>query len=148
MTDIDALIEGLLDGTIEAIATDHAPHTENDKCCEFALAPCGISGLETALGSLMKLVNTGKVPLATIIEKLTAAPARIIGDKHGVSGRLKVGDTADIVIFNPDVEWIVDTSKFASKGRNTPLSGQKLKGKVIATICCGKVVYRAESEGK
>jgi dihydroorotase len=140
--DIDALIEGLLDGTIDAIATDHAPHTENDKRCEFALAPFGISGLETAIGSLMKLVHKGKVPLAVVIEKLTAAPAKIIGDKHGVRGNLKVGETADIVIFNPEAEWTVDTSKFASKGKNTPLAGQKLKGKVTATICCGNVVYR------
>ncbi len=140
--DIDALIEGLIDGTIDAIATDHAPHTENDKCCEFALAPFGISGFETAVGSLMKLVHKGKLPLAVVIEKLTAAPAKIIGDKHGVSGNLKVGETADIVIFNPEAEWTVDTSKFASKGKNTPLAGQKLKGKVTATICCGNIVYR------
>jgi dihydroorotase len=146
--DIDALIEGLLDGTIDAIATDHAPHTENDKCCEFALAPFGISGLETALGSLMKLVHGGKVPLKLIIEKLTAAPARIIGDKHCVTGSLKVGDPADIVIFDPDAEWTVDPSKFASKGKNTPLAGETLKGKVTATICRGEVVYWAESEGK
>jgi dihydroorotase len=146
--DIDALIEGLLDGTIDAIATDHAPHTDNDKCCEFALAPFGISGLETALGSLMKLVHGGKVPLSLVIEKLTAAPARIIGEKHGVSGSLKVGDPADIVIFDPDAEWTVDTTKFASKGRNTPLAGERLKGKVMATISWGNIVYRTESEGK
>ena len=144
LADIDALIVGLLDGTLDAIATDHAPHTNNDKCCEFALAPFGISGLETALGSLMKLVHSGKIPLAIVIEKLTAAPAWIIGDKHGISGSLKVGDAADIVIFNPDTEWTVDTSKFASKGKNTPLSGQKLKGKVTATIYRGNTVYQEE----
>ena len=144
LADIDALIVGLLDGTLDSIATDHAPHTNNDKCCEFALAPFGISGLETALGSLMKLVHSGKIPLAIVIEKLTAAPAWIIGDKHGISGSLKVGDAADIVIFNPDTEWTVDTSKFASKGKNTPLSGQKLKGKVTATIYRGNTVYQEE----
>ena len=144
--DIDALIEGLLDGTIDAIATDHAPHTDNDKCCEFALAPFGISGLETALGSLMKLVHSGKVPLSVIVEKLTAGPARIIGINHGVSGRLSVEDTADIVIFNPNAEWTVETSKFASKGKNTPLAGEKLKGKVTATIYRGNIVYQEETK--
>lgn len=140
--DIDSLIEGLLDGTIDAIATDHAPHTDNDKCCEFAPAPFGISGLETALGSLMKLVHSGQVPLALIIKKLTAAPARIIGPNHGVTGSLKVGDPADIVIFDPEAEWTVDPGKFASKGRNTPLAGKKLRGKVAATICHGDIMYR------
>jgi dihydroorotase len=146
--DIDALVNGLLNGTIDAIATDHAPHTDNDKCCEFALAPFGISGLETALGSLMRLVHKGKVPIGIIIRKLTVAPAEIIGDSHGVNGRLKVGDAADIVIFDPDAEWIVDPNEFASKGKNTPLGGQKLKGKVTTTISSGTIVYRAESEGK
>ncbi|XUW99631.1 MAG: dihydroorotase [Dehalogenimonas sp.] len=141
-TDIDALIAGLIDGTIDAIATDHAPHSENDKCCEFALAPFGISGLETALGSLMKLMHSGKIPLTLIIEKLTAGPARIIGDGFGAIGSLKVGDPADIVIFDPDAEWTVDPGKFASKGKNTPLAGEKLKGKVTATILKGNIVYK------
>ncbi|PPD58495.1 dihydroorotase [Dehalogenimonas etheniformans] len=144
-TDIDALIAGLIDGTIEAIATDHAPHSENDKCCEFALAPFGISGLETALGSLMKLVHNGKIPLPLIIEKLTAGPARIIGDGFGATGSLTVGDPADVVIFDPKAEWTVDVSKFASKGKNTPLAGEKLKGKVIATIYHGNIVYKEDN---
>ena len=144
--DIDALIEGLLDGTIDAIATDHAPHSFNDKCCEFSLAPFGISGLETAFGSLMKLVHGGKLPLKLIIEKLTAAPVRIIGDKHGINGSLKVGGPADIVILDPDAEWRVDTSKFASKGKNTPLAGTTLKGKVTVTIFGGNVAYQEENK--
>ena len=142
--DVDALIEGLLDGTIDAIATDHAPHTYNDKCCEFALAPFGISGLETALGSLMKLVHGGKVPLELIVKKLTSAPAGIISEKQGVTGSLKVGDPADIVIFDPDAEWAVDPSKFASKGKNTPLAGKKLEGRVTTTIYRGNIVYQGE----
>jgi dihydroorotase len=146
--DIDPIIEGLLDGTIDAIATDHAPHTDNDKCCEFSLAPFGISGLETALGSLMKLVHGGKVPLELVVKKLTSAPADIIGEKHGVTGSLKVGDPADIVIFDPDAEWAVDIAKFVSKGKNTPLAGKTLKGKVITTICRGNIVYSVKSEGK
>ncbi|MEN8615090.1 dihydroorotase [Dehalogenimonas sp. THU2] len=144
--DIDALIEGLLDGTVDAIATDHAPHSFNDKCCEFSLAPFGISGLETAFGSLMKLVHGGKLPLKLIIEKLTAAPVYIIGDKHGINGSLKVGGPADIVILDPDAEWRVDTSKFASKGKNTPLAGTTLKGKVTVTIFGGTVAYQEENK--
>jgi len=136
--DIEALIEGLRDGTIDAIATDHAPHTENDKRCEFALAPFGISGLETALGSLMGLVHSGNLPLNLLISKLTVEPAKILGKDLGT---LKEGTVADIVIFNPDEEWIVDTSKFLSKGKNTPLEGKKFKGKVKATIAGGKLVY-------
>ncbi len=111
------------------------------------MAPFGISGLETAFGSLMKLVHGGKLPLPVIIEKLTAAPAQIIGDKHGISGSLKLGDPADIVIFNPDVEWVVDTTKFVSKGRNTPLAGETLKGKVIMTIFGGNIVFQEELKG-
>ena len=144
--DVDALIEGLIDGTIDAIATDHAPHADNDKCCEFSLAPFGISGLETAFGSLMKLVHDGKVTLPLIIEKLTTAPAGIIGNNHGINGSLSVGDPADIVILNPNAEWTVDVSKFASKGKNTPLAGETLKGKVTVTIYGGNIVYQAEGK--
>ncbi|MGI2335583.1 MAG: dihydroorotase [Dehalogenimonas sp.] len=143
--DVMALIEGLIDGTIDAVATDHAPHTDNDKCCEFNLAPFGISGLETAFGSLMKLVHSGRVPFELIIEKLTSAPARIIGGLHGLTGSLKPGDPADLVMLNPTAEWTVDIGEFASKGRNTPLAGERLKGKVTMTICGGKIVYQAMS---
>ncbi|MDV2989956.1 MAG: dihydroorotase [Dehalogenimonas sp.] len=142
--DVEALIAGLIDGTIDAVATDHAPHTDNDKCCEFNLAPFGISGLETAFGSLMKLVHTGRVPLELIIEKLTAAPARIIGGLHGITGSLKPGDPADVVILDPNAEWTVDISVFVSKGRNTPLAGEQLKGQVALTIYGGKIIYQAD----
>jgi dihydroorotase len=138
--DIDALLEGLKDGTIDIIATDHAPHTLNDKLCEFGMALNGISGLETALGSLMGLVRGGKVPLPLLIAKLTSEPARILG--RGL-GTLAVGSSSDITIFDPEAEWVVDAEKFASKGRNTPLNGEKLKGKVMATIYGGKIVYHA-----
>ena len=137
--DIDALIEGLKDGTIDVIATDHAPHTVNDKLCEFAMAASGISGLETALGSLMSLVHNDKLDLPLLIAKLTSEPARILGRELGT---LAVGSPADVTIFDPDVEWVVDTDEFASKGKNTPLNGEKLKGKVFATIYGGRVVYR------
>ena len=136
--DIEALIEGLKDGTIDAIATDHAPHTDNDKRCEFAMAPFGISGLETALGSLIGLVHNGRIDLNLLVSKLTIEPAKILGKELGT---LKEGASADITIFNPDEEWTVDSGKFLSKGKNTPLNGKKLKGKVKATIMGGKLVY-------
>jgi dihydroorotase len=142
--DIEALIQGLNDNTIDIIATDHAPHTEGDKLCEFAQAPFGISGLETALGALMGLVHKKKLSLPTLIAKLTSEPAKILGDKRGKLGTLAVGAVADITIFDPEREWVVDTKEFASKGKNTPLEGEKLKGKVIATVYRGKIVYKDE----
>jgi dihydroorotase len=143
--DISALIEGLKDGTIDIIATDHAPHTNNEKLCEFAMAPFGISGFETALGSLMKLVHQGDMEINLLISKLTAEPAKIIGNRFGKLGILAEGNTADITIFDPDAEWTVDISEFLSKGRNTPLNGAKLKGKVMAVIYNGNLVYKDNS---
>jgi dihydroorotase len=136
------LIQGLKEKVIDIIATDHAPHTEADKQREFALAPFGISGFETALGSLMSLVHDKKLTLATLISRLTCEPARIIGNKYGKLGTLATGAPADITIFDPAREWVVDTRAFASKGKNTPLEGSVLKGKVMATIFQGKLVYR------
>ncbi|MEE8205070.1 MAG: dihydroorotase [Dehalococcoidales bacterium] len=143
--DIKALIQGLNDGTIDIIATDHAPHTENDKLCEFALAACGISGLETALGSLMGLVHSRQLSLKLLIAKLTSEPAKIIGNSYDKLGTLKIGAIADVVIFDTEAEWVVDSRQFASRGRNTPLDGEKLKGRVMATISRGKLVYKDES---
>ena len=140
--DIEALIEGLKDGTIDAIATDHAPHTSLEKLCEFAYAPFGISMLETAFGMLMGLIQAGKIDLNLLISKMTWEPANILGDKFGKLGRLVVGNPADIVLIDPEKEWIVDPASFASKGQNTPLGGAKLKGKVVTTIFQGKVVFR------
>ena len=143
--DIQALIRGLKEGVIDIIATDHAPHTEADKQCEFALAPFGISGFETALGSLLGLVHDGQLTLASLISKLTCEPARIIGDKYGKLGTLAIGAPADVTIFDPDRDWVVDTGAFASKGKNTPLAGSTLKGRVMATISQGKPVYKDDS---
>jgi dihydroorotase len=140
--DTQALLQGLKDGVIDAIATDHAPHTEAEKGREFALAPFGISGLETALGSLMGLVHRGELALPTLIARLTTEPARIIGGNYGELGTLKIGAPADITIFDPDMEWLVDPQAFASKGKSTPLAGSRLKGKVVATIARGRLVYR------
>ncbi|MBI2328401.1 MAG: dihydroorotase [Chloroflexi bacterium] len=143
--DVQALIQGLQDNVIDIIATDHAPHTEAEKRGEFASAPSGISGLETALGSLMSLVHTGKLSLPTLISKLTREPARIIGGRYGKIGTLAVAAPADITLFDPTKDWLVDTNAFASRGKNTPLAGSKLKGKVMATISGGKLVYQDDS---
>ena len=140
--DIQALIQGLRENVIDIIATDHAPHTDADKQSDFAKAASGISVFETALGSLMSLVHGGQLTLNTLIARLTCEPARILGDKYGKLGTLAVGAPADVTIFDPDMEWIVDPSVFLSKGKNTPLAGATLKGKVMATISQGKLVYR------
>ncbi len=143
--DVQALIQGLKENVIDIIATDHAPHTEADKRCEFALAPFGISGFETALGSLMSLVHDGQLTLTTLIAKLTYEPSKIIGDKYEKLGTLAIGASADITIFDPGREWVVDTKTFASKGKNTPWAGSVLKGMVMATIARGKLVYKDDS---
>ncbi len=143
--DIKALVQGLKEGVIDIIATDHAPHTEDDKQCQFALVPFGISGFETALGSLMSLVHNEQLDLVMLIAKLTCQPARIIGDRYGKLGTLEVGAPADVTIFDPNKEWVVDTKRFISKGKNTPLDGSRLKGMVMATIYQGKIVYKDNS---
>jgi len=142
--DIECLIKGLRDGVIDAIATDHAPHTLTDKNCELELAAFGISGFETALGCLMTLVYKGELSLATLISKLTCEPAKVIA-RSGELGTLKAGAPANITIFDPNREWIVDSSSFASKGKNTPFDGYKFKGKVMATIVNGKIAYKDNS---
>jgi len=143
--DIQALIQGLKENIIDIIATDHAPHTKADKACDFKLAASGISGFETALGSLMSLVHEGQLTIDTLIAKLTSEPSKIIGNKYSKLGSLTVGAPADITIFDPDLEWMVDTNDFASKGKNTPLEGSRLKGRIMATIFQGKLVYKDDS---
>ena len=143
--DVLALIQGLREGVIDIIATDHAPHTPAEKAAGFAQAPSGISVFETALGSLMGLVHSGQLTLVPLISKLTSEPARILSDRQGRLGTLAIGAPADLCIFDPAREWLVEPDKFASKGKNTPLSGSKLKGKVMATIYQGKVAYKDDS---
>ena len=138
-SDMEALIEGLRDGTIDLIATDHAPHNRTDKECTFHEAAFGISTLETALGQLMSLVHSGAIDLSLLIEKLTLAPARFL--RRDDLGTLRQGAPADITIIDPEAEWIVDTAQFASKGKNTPLQGATLKGRVWATLVAGEVAY-------
>jgi len=143
--DVAALIKALKDGVIDVIATDHAPHRLVDKMCEFGVAAFGISGLETALGCLMSLVHSGELDLITLICKLTLEPARIIGTKYGELGTLKPGCQADITLFDPNKEWVVNSHNFASKGKNTPFDGYQFKGKVMATIFAGDIVCQDNS---
>jgi dihydroorotase len=137
--DIEALVLGLKEGVIDAVATDHAPHTDGDKMCDFNRAAFGISGFETALGSLMGLVHGGKIDLMTLISKLTNEPASFL--KRPDLGTLEPGVAADITVFDPREEWVVNPGEFASKGRNTPLAGHVLRGRVVLTIVAGAIVY-------
>jgi dihydroorotase len=140
-TDCASLLDGLLDGTIDAIATDHAPHALVDKDCEYADAAFGISGLETALAALLALVHAGRLPLATLVAALTEHPARAFTLE---AGTLRPGATADIAIFDPDEVWTLEPERFASRGRNTPLAGLQLRGRVRMTLLGGEVVFEAE----
>jgi dihydroorotase len=140
--DIDALIEGIKDGTIDAIATDHAPHSLNEKQQEFGLAAPGISNFETCLGALLGLVDAGKIDMNTLIDKLTCGPAKVLGNRFGRIGALVKGWQADLTIFDPECVWEVETDRFASLGHNTPLAGKKLRGRVIMTLYGGNTVYR------
>ena len=139
IADRDAMLAGLADGTIEAIATDHAPHHADEKATEFAEAPFGIIGLETAVSlSLDRLLHRGIVPLSRLVELLSSNPARIL---RVPGGRLAPGDAADITILAPDTEVEVAADQFHSKSRNTPFDGWRLRGAVAATIVDGRVVY-------
>ncbi len=141
--DVAAILAGLADGTIDCIATDHAPHTFTEKDVEFNLAPFGIVGLETALGlTVTELVEPGVVTLERAIALMTCAPASIVGIPVG---QLREGGPADIAIFDPKAQWTVDPSAFASLSRNTPFAGRTLRGLVKSTICDGKVVYKAQA---
>ncbi|MDH4328370.1 MAG: dihydroorotase [Nitrospira sp.] len=138
--DVRAIKEGLRDGTIDAIATDHAPHATQEKQQDFTEAPFGIVGLETALSLTLGLVEEGVLSLEQAVEKLTSAPAAVFGLKKGT---LAVGADADVAIVDQQAEWEVDPGKFRSKSRNTPFVGWKVKGRVMTTIVGGRVVFEA-----
>ncbi|MGB9812366.1 MAG: dihydroorotase [Thermovenabulum sp.] len=138
--DVEALIEGLKDGTIDCITSDHAPHTKEEKEMEFEYAPFGISGIETSLGLILdKIVNKGVISLSQMVEKMSLNPAKILNIDGGT---LKQGSFADITIIDPYIEWTVKKEEFLSKGKNTPFDGYKLRGKAIRTIVKGKEVYK------
>ena len=138
--DVEAIKEGLQDGTIDIIATDHAPHDIADKQVEYQNACFGIVGLETALPLSLKLVDEKILSMGDVIKKLTSTPADIFNLK---AGSLSLGNEADILIFNPNLEYSIDISKFHSKSKNSPFDGWKVKGKVIHTLVKGKTAYSA-----
>jgi dihydroorotase len=131
----------LADGTADAIATDHAPHTEVDKMVEFGAAASGISGFETALGLVVAAVDAGRLPLTTAIAALTVGPARIVERQRG----LVEGAPADLVVFDRSERWTVEPGALASKGKNTPLLGMDLPGRVLLTMASGRVAYEAQT---
>ena len=137
--DRDAMIEGLADGTIDAIATDHAPHRADEKAVEFDKAPFGIVGLETAVPLMLdRLMHRGLVPIGRLVELLAVNPARILGR---AGGSLTPGSPADITILAPDVTTEITATTFRSLGRNTPFDGWRLRGSVAATIVSGRTVH-------
>ena len=138
--DVEGIIAGLKDGTIDAIVTDHAPHSAEEKAKPLAEAPSGMVGLETSLAlTLTALYHSGEMQLSDILRKMTLNPANIL---RIPGGRLAVGGEADLTIFDPDEEWVIDPEQFASKGHNTPFAGQTVKGKVKYTLVNGKVIYQ------
>jgi len=141
--DRDAMIEAILDGVVDAIATDHAPHATHEKEVEFENAPNGITGLETALGlSLRWLHKEWKLPLGRVLSLLSAQPAALLGLKG--RGTLTVGSFADVVIFDPQTQWTYHARETRSKSHNTPFDGWTMQGKVRWTISEGRVAYKSE----
>lgn len=139
--DVATIRNAIADGTIDIIATDHAPHTRTEKDVEFAHAPFGIVGLETSLGLVItELVETGHISIERAVEMMTSAPAAVLDLD---AGEIREGGAADITIFDPKAEWLVNPDDFASKSRNTPFGGRTLRGLVKKTICAGKVVYES-----
>jgi len=138
--DREAIRQGLKDGTIDVIATDHAPHHYDAKEREFDDAPNGIIGLETALGlAITELVKTGLLSLAELVERMSSGPARIFGLPGGT---LAPGAPADVTVFDPDAEWTVHPQEFYSRSRNTPFGGRRLTGRANVTIVRGQVAYQ------
>ncbi len=138
--DCEALLEGLKDGTIDAIVTDHSPHAQEEKDREYIYAPSGFPGLETSLGIMLTdLYHQHKLDLATIVSKMTCEPAKVFGMD---AGTLAVGKSADITVIDPELTWTVDEKKFYTKGSHSPFIGRKLKGKAVLTVVAGKIVMQ------
>jgi dihydroorotase len=138
-----AIIEGLADGTLEIISSDHAPHCDYEKEVEFDYAPFGITGFETELAlSLMQLYHSGKLTLPALVAKFTVAPARLLRLQN--KGNLSVGSDGDVTVFDPDEEWVFHVADSASKSKNTPFSGWNLKGRAKAVMVRGGVVFAGE----
>ena len=138
--DVEALRRALADGTIDAIATDHAPHGTLDKHVEMAEAAPGMIGLELCLPLLLGLVREGALPLSRLVDALTAAPARVAGLEPP---RIKDGARADLVLVDPRARWTIEPDRLFTKSRNTPFAGRAVEGRVLATMCDGRVVHEA-----
>ena len=134
-----ALVAGLRDATLDCVVTNHQPRTLVDKLCEFDHVEPGMTGLETALASLMGLVDQGELSLTRLVRALTTEPARIFSLQGGT---LKPGAPADLVVFQPQLEWTVTLDRLFSRGRNTPLAGAQMKGRVLLTVVGGDVVFQ------
>lgn len=142
-SDVEALRDAVRDGTIDMIATDHAPHHYDEKEREFADAPNGIVGLETALAvATTHLVESGSIDFATLVDRMSCAPARLF---HLPGGTLRRGAEADITVFDPNVRWVVDPESMLTKGRNTPYAGMTLSGRATCTIVGGRIVHQMEN---
>jgi dihydroorotase len=139
--DIDAILAALADGTIDCIATDHAPHSEVEKEVEFDEAACGMLGLETAVPLTLELVEAGVITLARAIELMTSGPARLFGFHRTGVGSLGVGMPADVTVIDPARAWIVDRDRMLSRSRNTPFHGRAVKGAPVLTLVGGRVVH-------
>lgn len=142
--DVEALLEALSDGTIDMLATDHAPHAAHEKEVEFAAAPCGISGLDTALATTWELVRAGKLPFDAFLRAWTSAPCQRFGLPLN---SFAPGDPADFLLFDQDAAWTVSAVTMKSKGKNTPLLGRTLRGRVVAHFLAGKSVLEVEPTG-
>jgi dihydroorotase len=144
--DAAACLAALADGTVDAIATDHAPHTEVDKAVEFGLAANGISGIETAVGVVLAAVDAGRLPLTRAIEALTTGPARVLGERSPGGPRprgLIEGEPADLVVVDRTASWRVEATTLTSKGKNSPFLGRDLPGRVLLTVAAGRIAYEA-----
>jgi dihydroorotase len=146
--DAAACLAALVDGTADAVATDHAPHTVVDKAVEFGLAATGISGIETALGLLLAAVDAGRLTLGRAIGALTVGPASILGARLGRSAGLTEGAPADLVVFDRADGWLVSAAGLASRGKNSPLIGQALSGRVLLTLAGGRLAYEDPQLGE
>jgi dihydroorotase len=138
LRDVEAVRRGLADGTLDTIATDHAPHHRDEKGIQFDQAAKGIVGLETMLPLALELVRQNVFTISRMVEAMTIAPARVLGLE---AGTLAVGAPADVAIFDPKLEWTLDASELASKSKNTPFDGWRFKGKVTRTIVGGRSVW-------
>jgi dihydroorotase len=136
--DRDVLIAGLADGSVDAIATDHAPHEAALKDVEFDKAPFGVTGFETAIGLALELVHSGKISLMRMVELFTSGPAQVLGIKR----RIAENEPADLTIFSTEHKWTFHAAESASKSRNSPFAGREFRGAPMATVVAGRIAYR------